>query len=81
MPAVTKLPDLIFVIPQVCLWTQFLPPEHIYSVSQFPSISFQSIPCVLLLPEVNEQPSVQTDLKCYYKHEYEHFGIPELGME
>lgn len=81
MPAVTKLPDLIFVIPQACLWTQFLPPEYIYNVSQFCGISFQSISCVLLLAEVNEQPSVQTDLECYYKHEREHFGIPELGME
>lgn len=77
MPAVTKLPDLIFVIPQTCLWTQFLPLEHIYNVSQFCDISFQSIRCVLLLAE----PSVQTDLKCYSKRESEHFGIPELGME
>lgn len=81
MPAVTKLPDLIFVIPQMCLWTHFLPPEHIYNVSQFCDISFQSIRCVLLLAEVNERASVQTDLKCYYKRECEHFGIPELGME
>lgn len=80
MPAIPKLPDLIFVIPQACLWTQFLPPEHIDNVSQFRGISFQSIPFVLLLAEVNEQPSVQTDLKCYYKRECEHFGIPELGM-